>query len=266
VTSIPLPLTDPTHRSHALRIIDDYGPVGVGGARAHSVLAENAQEYLVKGPTLNPDHRYGAANEFIAANLADTLGLPVLDYRLLQAGQDFYFGSSLMVNGTYVPVAADLLQRCSNRERVYDLVAFDTWLCNIDRHEENLLVRTSARGPGQITPTLLLNDHDRCLVLPGETPAGLMEKLAWDFTMQLVRLPFVRDAIAEARFLRTAIDKVESITDAMVDGVVASLPEALLPRAERASVVAFLKERRDTLRELIRAHRSFFRNLDGGAL
>jgi hypothetical protein len=93
-----------------------------------------------------------------------------------------------------------------------------------------------------------------------------MEKLAWDFTMQLVRLPFVRDAIAEARFLRTAIDKVESITDAMVDGVVASLPEALLPRAERASVVAFLKERRDTLRELIRAHRSFFRNLDGGAL
>jgi hypothetical protein len=265
--AVQMPLGDfPPGPAQALRIVDDYGAIGLGTAQAHSVLAENLQEYLVKGPTLTPGHAYGAANEYIAAHLADQLGLPLLDYRILQAGNTFFFGSSLMPSGTFYPaITNDLFSRCANRDRVYALVVFDVWLCNIDRHDENLIVRTQVRG-GRTRFTMVPNDHDRCLVLPGETPADLANKLTWDFAYPFVRLPFIREAIADARRLREAIDSVEGVTDTAIHGVVASLPEPLLPLADRPSVEAFLMNRRSRLRAVFRAGRRFFGSLGEGEL
>ncbi len=266
MTQLPL-APQPPGRAQALRIIDDYGPIGRGASAAHSVRAENGQEYLAKGPTLAPAHPYAAANEFIAATLADHLGLPVLDYRILQAGRDFYFGSSLMPQGTFYPaITEDLFNRCVNKDRVYGLVIFDAWICNVDRHEENLLVRNTGRSSGPRNLTLLLNDHSHCLILPGETPADLGHKQAWDFSQPLVRLPFIRSAITETRRLRQALDEVEAVADVTIAGVVASLPTQLLPGQERPHVEQFLRDRRAKLRAIVRAGRAFFSNLDGGQL
>src|SRR4051812_25670853 len=74
-----------------LRVVDDYGEVGEGATNAHYVLAENGSEYLIKGPSLVAGHPTVAANEWIAARLADSLGLPVLDTRLVTMGGHLFF-------------------------------------------------------------------------------------------------------------------------------------------------------------------------------
>lgn len=145
-----------------LKIKDDYGPVGEGVSQAHGVLAENGSEYIIKGPSLAPDEFYAASNEIICAELGIQLGLPVLDTRLLEMNGELFFGSSWMEKPTYYPqITADLFSKCSNKDRVYDLVVFDTWLYNTDRHAGNLIVRLDKH---KINHQMLLNDHSRCLV------------------------------------------------------------------------------------------------------
>lgn len=63
-----------------VRVVDDLGPVGKGAAHARVVIAENGEEYLIKGPSLVRDHPTVAANEWIAAELAAMLQMPVQDH------------------------------------------------------------------------------------------------------------------------------------------------------------------------------------------
>ncbi len=179
--------------------IDTRYEGGIGTSQAVHILANDGEEYLIKGPSLSPAHPFGAANEFIAASLARELGVPVLDSDLVEEEGEHFFGSRWMPGGTFYPaVTENLFVRCRNLDQVYDLVALDVWLCNIDRHDENLIVRET-RGPGGVFVTWTANDHDRCLILPGETPADLPAKVGADDFRNYVRLSFVREALRESR-------------------------------------------------------------------
>ncbi len=115
-----------------LPIRRDYGEIGNGRTKPHAVKASNGQKYLVKGPSLCPELPYAAANEYIAANLANRLGLPILDNRILTDGSNLYFASSLMEEGTFYPaITRELFHQCANKDYVYDLVVFDAWLCGV---------------------------------------------------------------------------------------------------------------------------------------
>ena len=67
-------------------VVDDFGPVGAGASQAHTVLAENGQEYIIKGPSLVPNHPHVAANEYVAARLGQSIGLPILDFTIVEFG------------------------------------------------------------------------------------------------------------------------------------------------------------------------------------
>jgi hypothetical protein len=150
-----------------LEVIDDYGKVGEGATNARYVLAENGNEYLIKGPSLVAGHPTVAANEWIAARLADSLGLPVLDFRLVTMGGNLFFASTWMQRPSFSPaITEDLLVKCENKERIYDVVVFDAWLCNLDRHAHNLVVRKLERDVNSKRHWLLLNDHSHLLVSP----------------------------------------------------------------------------------------------------
>ncbi len=119
-----------------------YGPVGDGYSRTLWVLADNGTEYLAKGPSLVKGFKHVAANELVAAGIAQRMGLPVLDARVLELNGDLYFGSTWMDGSRYHPVIdRELLYRCHNSQKVYEMVVFDTWVCNEDRHAKNLIVR-----------------------------------------------------------------------------------------------------------------------------
>lgn len=245
----------------ALAVVDDYGQLEEGASNARYVLAENGEEYIIKGPSLIPEHPTVGANEWIAAQLAVALGLPVLDHRLVAMGGRLFFASAWMQKPTFSPALdAELFRRCQNRDRAYGVVVFDSWLINQDRHGNNLLVRHSRNGEH----LLMLNDHSHLLVSPlGPTKAeDLLASLA-DPPGRFVRLPFIRDGITDPSQLRAALDQIEGLSDAEVQSAVNSTPQELLSSAEQEIYADFLLQRRDCLREVLHNGSAAFPNLKG---
>lgn len=248
-----------------LHVIDDYGEVGAGASRAHYVLAENGNEYIIKGPALTPHHALVAANEVIAARIAGTLGLPLLDFCLVEMDGRLYFGSSWMPSDSWFPYTTeDLFDRCDNRDRVYDLVAFDVFVCNVDRHEANLLVRRRTAG-SKYRRLLLLNDHSHCMVLPGEPASALSGKMMTG-PASYIRLDFVRRAVCDRSAFRQAIERVVSLSDTDILRIVQTTPPELLPVQDRGVYNSFLSSRRSHLLDVINGDLSIFPNLSGGQL
>lgn len=248
-----------------LRVIDDLGPVGQGASSARYVRAENGQEYIIKGPALTPNHRYVGANEYIAVRLARQLGVPVLDDRLVELNGELYWASAWMTTGSYRPfLDAGVLDRCENKDRVYPLVTLDSWICNVDRHEHNLLARSVGRA-GDQRLAMLANDHSHCLVLPGKTPAELPDLLDTP-PGSYIRLGFVAEAVKDVGLLGAAISGVEGIADHLVEAIVRSVPDALLPAADQDPLTDFLVQRKARLRGVFVDGRTFFTQLGGGPL
>jgi hypothetical protein len=239
--------------------VDDYGEVGDGATNARYVLAENNTEYLIKGPSL-VDIPTVAANEWIAAELADKLGLPSLDHRFVQLGDDLFFASTYMHKPSFAPaITKDLLRRCRNADRVYAVVVFDAWLCNLDRHAGNLIVRRVKKGEDE--RRMLLNDHSHLLVSPHIPTLDLLRSRLDSLPGAYVRLPFIRDWIQRPELVRDALKAVESLSNDQITAVVRSTPEPLLAEELREGYAEFLVERRSRLRRVFQRDAAAFPNL-----
>jgi hypothetical protein len=251
-----------------LRVEDDYGPVGKGVSNAHCVIAENGQEYIVKSPCFAPDHPHVAANEYIAARLANAIGLPILDFRILEMAGHPLFASGWMDKGTFCPqTTRELFAKCQNRDRVYDLVVFDCWINNTDRHQENLLVREiRPRGAAEPRHTLLCNDHSHCLVRPKKAATELASQLDAP-PVSHPNLAFVTEAVTQSARLADALRTAASVPDDTIKAAFSEMPVAFLPSAQDGKLMCeYLLERRDRLADIFRAHRATFNRLDGGPL
>jgi hypothetical protein len=247
-----------------LKVWTDYGELGEGASKAHSVLAENGEEYIAKGPVFNPALPYVAANELIVARLAEWLGLPLLDFRVLEMKGDLFFGSAWMAKPTFYPaITKTLFDQCENRARNYDIVAFDWWVYNTDRHEHNLMVRKGGRTPSGPRHLLMLNDHSHALIQAGESPATNTKNVR---IAPAVRLDFLRDSIRSTTKFGYAIDLIENIPDGTIRSVVGSVPEPFLAADERSAVVEFLCNRRDDLRPMFNRERILLPKLQGGQI
>ena len=260
---------------HWHQIHTDLGQLG-GASNARYVIADNGEEYIAKGPCLvNHDGRYVAANELLCAMLASVLRLPILDFCILERASDgeIFFGSSFMDGGSYYDTLTfEVFQKCENKEVIYDLVVFDAWLLNVDRHDQNLKARKVRPGRKRgATATaspehhrLLLNDHSHSLMRPGITPSDLAKNPGEAVTRQHVaQIPFIANAIVERSPLDAAISACEAVTSDVVRALVRSIPDHFLPVDQRPNVEEFIITRQSMLRDLIGDGRSLFPNLEG---
>ena len=248
--------------STPLAVVDEYETLpGASGARC--VLAENGAEYLIKGPSLVEGHPTVGGNEWIAARLADAVGLPVLDHRILTMGSNLFFASAYMGKGTFAPaITADLFKKCENRDRVYGIVVFDAWLINRDRHNQNLIVRRPKKSAER--RLLLLNDHSHLLVSPsGPTQINRLMDRVDDPPGNFVSLHFIRQAITDAAQLTEALDRVETLSEKTIRAAIASTPAELLSISDQAIYADFLIKRRSRLRGLMQNGAHQFPNLKG---
>jgi hypothetical protein len=245
-----------------LAVIDEYATLpGASGARY--VRAEDDNEYVMKGPTLSPSNPTVGGNEWVAARLAEAVGLPTLDHRILLKGEDLFFGSAFMGSGTFTPeITAPLFAKCDNRDQIYGIVAFDVWMINSDRHNQNLVVRHRRRS--EVQNELLPNDHSHLLVSESEPRLGseLMACLN-DPPGRFVCLQFVRESIVNRKLLSTAIDRIENLSERTIRAAVASTPSQLLATTDRAIYADFLVQRRTLLRGLMQNAGRLFPNLEG---
>jgi hypothetical protein len=60
-------------KTPAQLVMDDYGEIGHGASKAHTIAAENGEEFIIKGPSFTPEHPTVVANEWSAAQLAEAL-------------------------------------------------------------------------------------------------------------------------------------------------------------------------------------------------
>jgi hypothetical protein len=255
-------------RKGVARVIRDFGPVGTTAAAPHCVLVHTGSEYIAKGAAYTPGHPYVAANELIVVRLAESLDLPVLDHKIIESNGQLFFGSAWMPSdGFYRQTSEDLFLRCWNTDVVYDLVAFDVWVCNRDRHHENLLVRKRGDGP-DVVHTLLLNDHSECLLPGGRTPDQL-PTLPDVSLADFIRLDFVKKAITDTGSLNAAIAKIERLEEETIRSIVREVPREMLEPAVNTLdayglIEGFLVGRRLRVRSIVRDGRSTFTCLDGG--
>lgn len=242
-----------------LNVYTDYGEVGYGASSAHYVLAENGSEYIIKGPSFVPDQPTVAGNEWVAANLARQLGLPLLDFGLAAMGGDLFFASQWMDKSTFAPgITAELFARCANTDRIYGVVVFDTWILNRDRNNENLIVRLPRR-PGD-PHLMILNDHSHVLISPANplAPERLLGRLD---AGPCVSLSFVREAITDTDRLNKALTAVEALPEDIIRQIITMTPEALLPPEYRDAYADFLVQRQGRLRPIMEGRRASFPNL-----
>jgi hypothetical protein len=226
------------------------------------VLGENGGEYITKGPSLNPERPYVAANEPIAARVAESLGLPLLDYRLLYLDDDLFFGSSWMPPESFHPtITKELFDRCENRDRSYDLVVFDVWIGNTDRHANNLMVRKLGRVAREDRLLLTLIDHSHALIPDGRKLDELEQKIG---DVPPIRLDFVRESIRSRSVLADAVGQVQDMTNARISAIVSSVPAEFLSAEDGERVEQFLVHRRDRLHELIASASLTFPRLHPG--
>jgi hypothetical protein len=206
---------------------------------------------LIKGPSLTPGHPTVGANEWIAAELAAVLGLPVQDHVVVAKGGHVFFGSRLMPDTTFFPaLSATILARCENRDRTYDVVVFDVWLINPDRHEENLIAR---RVRNEDKHALMLNDHSHLLVNPLGPPtvSALMRAVSSSARPYVRQGCCIGASIDDPRLLAAALDSVERLSEGQIRSTVATTPAELLSTADQTVYADFLVERQARLRDVV---------------
>lgn len=262
----PAPARTRPRRTY-LEVERDYGVVANSATKPRSVLATNGSRYLIKGPSLSPERPYVAANELVVVELANWLGLPVLDHRILQHGAELVFGSLLMSRATFHDsTTEELFGRCQNRDKVYELIAFDTWIRNTDRHHQNLLIRIDkVEGGTEEMLFLIFNDHSECPLHPGLLPTQLGSMMDTPLS-SCIRLDFLKKAVVSTERLNEAIETIESTPDDDVMQIVKGTPQQWLSDDEKILVADFLCQRKSRVRALIKDGRSCFPNIVSGDL
>ncbi len=236
-----------------------------GTSRARFIRAVDGNEYLIKGPSLTPEHPHVAGNELIAAELGQRIGLKLLPHAVaVDDDNRYYFASRRLVAGTfYDGLFEQLLARCTNRDSVHRIVVFDAWLINDDRTAPNFLVnKIKGKGTKGERLDLIPIDHGHCLARKHRPPEQLQDALGTT-PGRYVPLDFVRAAIVSAQLLRNALDAVERVRDDEIRRIVRGVPAQLLPDASRPYYEDFLLARQRELRHIFDEFGWHFRNLGG---
>jgi hypothetical protein len=254
-----------------------YGRVGSGYSHSIFVLGRDGNEYYAKGPSLVRRFRHVATNEIIVAQLASRMGLLVPSYGILTQGKKkLFFGSVRFDTESCHPsVDEDLFNKSSNNDHAYEIAVLDALVCNLDRHEGNLLAKCSGQLSGGGKPgkacrwsdhLLFVIDHDGCLLSDDRETSSFDSHLINIRVSECVTLPFIRKAVISPVRLGRALCVAESIADAEISTVVNKVPPQFLPVSERPYWVSFLVKRRDLLRRLFNAERNYFYLLNKGVI
>lgn len=240
-----------------LQVEVDLGPVGQGASASRFFQAENGSEYIVKAPHLAGSNPFVGANELIAAELTLALGLPTVEWRLLELGGYVYFGCQRVTD--FAPIFdAAIFSRLNNPDRAYDMVAFDLWMMNIDRHDNNIRARKVQNQPDQYL--LVMIDHGHALLPPGRKVAHL-PNLTSSVESAFVKSATIRTALSDANSLERAVESIKQLDDEAVRLAVNKVPSDWLSASDRGVVIQLLLQRKWGLTEMANRLKTHLPNL-----
>lgn len=223
----------------------------------HSALSahgDHVYEHWIGKNAEESGFPYVIANEFVCAQLAAEVGLPVPDCEIQRIGQKAWFVSYYIDNE---PFAYSKFQSCRNMTDVPLLLLFDLWVCNSDRWQSNLLLARVKDTPR--TYEFLVIDHSHALFgeadRPGVLPLDIQPHLCFDFGELTERI--LRDSDWDS-----ALSRLYSVSDKTVRQIIDSVPDGICPAFDKVLTAEWLIGRRDRLPELLRQAKAsgFFLN------
>jgi hypothetical protein len=214
-------------------------------SRPQFAAGVNGKTYLAK--TNGPGNPHVVMQEFLAAKLGHTIGLPSPRFSLLSHEDRLYFGSE-KATVSHHRFDPGILSKVTNADALYLIVGFDGWIHNRDRHPGNIM--TIREGRQQ---RLTAIDHSHSPLAPGET---LMHLIPWSqvSASDLIH-PYLHQHLTDRAKIEQAVVRLEAIDDSAVQDCVNSCPDNLLRRDERDLMATFLLSRRDRLRGWLLAPR-----------
>lgn len=247
-------------------------PIESGYSRPHLIRCEDGQTYVVKLSS-NPQGTMVLVNELISYRIALLLDLPVpqgavilLDEEIItrnpelqrgyaQAGP--HFGSLYIENAVNVTPDSDF-SKADNIDKAADIILFDYWVNNNDRHifneaNTNLLISNS------LIPHLWMIDQANILKGPywNERSISAHQPYISTYWGELYQ-KFVPSLDSKSPF-EAALQKFESLSYAALKQVVSGVPgEWRFLDSQGRAVVSYLDSRLALLRKAIEAVRIHF--------
>ena len=212
-------------------------PVGAGAT---------APQYVTLDGVAKKNKGYIVANELICARLGLVLGLPVPPGVIVptEDGSGLAYVSLRFGRAGERPppiIPADFV--ADHPELAGHIVAFDCWIANTDRHNQNL-----AYSRGLIAPVVF--DHSHAFL--GSGNGNGVQHLANHDDKAVVSKCFRRD-LSDPTGILAMSDRIESVSEQTVEGIVGQAHElGLLADDEAAAARSFLVKRKTEIADLIK--------------
>jgi hypothetical protein len=239
-----------------------------GATGSHTFECDDGRKYLVKFR----DRTRSAINEYVGYRVAGYFGLPVPESRIVKVSQEMIDGSpDLRVRGLsggehhgslLLEDSVDLYRidvpslRPTNADRLPGVVVFDNLVLNHDRNNHsNNLVRANAEGKQEYW----MVDFNEILAGPRWTIETMNKAKAFTYLMPVPY--FIALAVRDAESLAPWLAKMDSISEDVIEGLLAEVPESWdIGEPEAASIMDFLLTRRSLVRGILDASHARFPN------
>lgn len=235
----------------------------------------------------NPAGDHCLACDFICTQLAEWLGLPTLDYGLVEIDAKIdeirlYNGSMARSGPAFITRtergepwdgSKKQLDRVCNPDDIARLVVFDTWVMNGDRQSslirkpDNVLLSMERGEAGK--PRLVAIDHTHCLTDSTGTEVDLTKTGSADVTEVFGLFREFRSFLNRSG-VREIAGRLNSLDSATVTGIVESIPvEWRVPKRARNRLIKLIIQRAartaDTIEELLLGPAQTQRSLELGS-
>lgn len=218
-----------------------------------------------EGSSPNDDHPYLVANEFVAANIAWFLRLPIPPFALMRP-----LHGKAMFTTLHVNPKRDGAPRDANPRRLVEtdprlctgIILFDALIANIDRHAGNVLV-DDPKAPKQIH----VIDHDRSVFghMGGDDNwrfTNLVDRLALNGNEQNCGLGAGRHCLLD--WLNTAehfnhwFGWIEAIPNLFIESICEEVIGLNITAEQARSAARFLKDRKGRISEIVLSNKEEF--------
>lgn len=226
--------------------VQSWGPaVGIGVTQSkHLHLA-------AIGKTNNPQSPYYVVNELVAAEIGRRLRLPVPPNCVVQNDEGIPFFASLNFNltGDSLPPIIPERFRDTFKECCADVIVFDAYICNGDRHTRNMSADYS--HPARYS----LFDHSPALLGSGNSVIARLDTVNKSLG---IGGHCLTGMVTDDRHFDRILKRVEGLEEYFIRDVVEGSEEYGINPDEIKRFVEFLLERQPKVRKLLSEQKKIF--------
>jgi hypothetical protein len=236
--------------------MDIYKVVSWGPAVGIGVTGSTHLHLAAVGKANDAANPYYIVNEIISAEIGRRVRLPVPPSCAVEDedGEAFFASLNFNLTGDTLPPVIPPLFAAAFGDQCADVVVFDIFICNSDRHQGNLSADYTA-------PRFNLFDHSHALL--GYGPFGTDRLIEAEDSLTIEGGAWgnrhcLMDEVTDDRHFIKMLERIEGLDDYFIRELVQEVAEYGLTADQVALVTDFLLRRRSKVRQLVADNKAQF--------